>query len=87
MGRLYLSSPKSTGKLTVQSNVELMGNCHVIVETGGQLIIDGGTLSNVELDLKIGASLIILNGGVLNTSNGFEAPVGAIVHVLHGQII
>jgi hypothetical protein len=64
-----------------------MGNCHVIVETGGQLIIDGGTLSNVELDLKIGASLIILNGGVLNTSNGFEAPVGAIVHVLHGQII
>ncbi len=76
-----------SGQLTIQSHVELKGNCRVIVETGGQLIIDGGTLSNVDLVLKPGSSLRIINGGIIETSNGFEAPLGATVEIIFGQIL
>lgn len=77
----------STGQLTIQNDVELMGNSKVIVESGGKLIINGGTLSNVDLVLKPGATLRIINNGTLETRNGFEAPVGAIVDIQYGQIL
>ena len=77
----------STGQLTVQSNIELMGNSRVIVEAGGKLVINGGTLSNADLILKSGASLRIINGGTIETRNGFEAPVGALVDIEYGQIL
>lgn len=77
----------STGQLTIQSDIELMGNCRVIVESGGKLIIDGGTLLNVDLVLKTGASLQIINGGIMETRNGFEAPLGATVDITNGQIL
>ena len=59
----------------------------MIVESGGKLIIDGGTLSNVDLVLKTGVSLQIVNGGILDTRNGFEAPVGVCVDVENGKIL
>ena len=77
----------NNGQLTIQSNIELMGNSRVIVESGGKLIISGGTLSNVDLVLKTGATLQITNGGIIETRNGFEAPVGAIVDIQYGQIL
>ena len=77
----------NSGQLTIQSEVELMGNSQVIVETGGVLVIDGGTLSNVDLVLKTGSSLQIINDGIIETRNGFEAPAGAIVDIEHGQIL
>ena len=77
----------STGQLTIQGNNEMMGNSRVIVESGGKLIINGGTLSNAELLLKPGASLQIINGGVMETRNGFEAPVGALVNIENGRIM
>ncbi len=76
-----------TGKLTVQSDVEMMGNSRVIVEFGGKLIIDGGTISNIELELMPGAYLQITDGGILETRNGFNAPVGAIVDIQSGKIL
>lgn len=75
------------GQLTIQSDVELMGNSRVIVESGGKLIIDGGIFSNVELILKPGASLRIKNGGIIETRNGFIAPVGTTVNIVHGKIL
>lgn len=77
----------NSGKLTISSDIELMGNCKVMVESGGQLIIDGGTLSNVDLVVKAGASLRIINGGVIETSNGFNAETGATVDIVYGQIL
>lgn len=77
----------STGELTVQSDIELMGNSRVIVESGGKLIIDGGTLLNAEVILKPGASLQMINGGIIETRNGFDTPVGAFVDICHGQIL
>lgn len=77
----------STGQLSVQSDIELMGNSQIIVESGGELVIDGGTLSNVELVLKSGATLRILNDGILETKKGLKTPVGAIVDVRRGIIL
>lgn len=77
----------SSGHLTIQSDIELMGNSRLIVETGGQLTIDGGTLSNAEIVLKVGSSLRIINNGIIETRNGFEAPVGTTVDIVYGKII
>lgn len=77
----------SSGQLSIQSDLELMGDSQIIVEYGGKLIIDGGILSNVELVLKPGATLRILNGGILEARKGFKAPQGAIVDVRRGKIL
>jgi hypothetical protein len=37
--------------------------------------------------LDAGASLIITNGGTLETVNGFYAENGSIVNIINGQII
>ena len=78
---------KHGGQLTIQSNITLMGNSQLIVESGGTLIIDGGALSNVDLTLKAGAYLHILNGGIIVIKNKFEATVGATVDIDSGQIL
>lgn len=77
----------STGQLTIQNNVEFMGDCRIIIEPGGQLVIDGGRISNVELTLKPGSYLQVLNGGIIETRHGFEAPVGAMIDIENGQIL
>lgn len=69
----------------VQDTID-MNNRSIIVDSGGQLTVDGGTLNNVNLSLKPGTSLLITNGGVVRTSHGFLAPVGATVTVLNGKI-
>lgn len=74
------------GVLIIQNNIELMGNSVVIVESGGELLIDGGTFSNVELILKAGASLRIINNGVMEMRNSFDVPVGVTVDVVYGEI-
>ena len=65
----------------------MIGNGQVIVDAGGKLIIDGGRLSNVDIILKAGATLIIINGGVIECQDDFIAPVGAIVDIENGQIM
>lgn len=77
----------STGKLTVYSDIELQDNCQMIVEPGGQLLIDGGKLSNADLVLKPGAILEIKEGAILETRNGFEAPEGVKVIINKGKIM
>lgn len=77
----------NNAQLCIQGNVELMGNSRVIVESGGVLIINGGTMSNVNLILKTGASLRLINGGVIVTQNGFKAPLGTTIDIINGQIL
>ncbi len=76
-----------TGQLTIQGNNEMMGNSRIIVEGGGKLIVDGGTLSSADLILKAGASLRIINGGIIETRKGFKAPVGALINIENGKIL
>lgn len=77
----------NSGQLTIRGNIELMGSSCIIVESGGKLIIDGGSISNVDLELKPGSSLRIINNGILVTRNGFNAPFGAVVDVGYGHIL
>lgn len=77
----------SYGQLTIQGNIELVGNCEVIVESGGKLVIDGGTLSNADILLESGSSLQIINGGVIDTSYGIKAQLGSTVDIIYGQIL
>lgn len=77
---------KGTGLLNIQSDIEMMGKSCIIVESGGKLIIDGGKLSNTELILKPESFLQIKNGGIVETRNGFKAPVGAKVLISKGKI-
>ena len=101
-GTLYVSKPcalirdeyiygnihvTETGQLTINSAIETSGVCPVTVEAGGKLIIYGGMLSNVDLDLKPGATLQIVNGGIIETRHGFTAPVGVKVEISHGKIL
>ena len=67
------------GILKVQGSLEMMGCGKIVVEDGGKLIVDGRTLSNVDIILTPGAFLQILNGGVIETINGFSAPIGATI--------
>lgn len=76
----------NTGQLTITSDVSMEYNTHLVVESGGKLIIDGGRLSNVDLILRPGAILQIKNEGILETRKGFKAPKGAIVDIKSGEI-
>lgn len=77
----------STGQLTIQGEVEIMGSGRVFLESGGVLVIDRGSLTNVDLVLKPGSTLRLINGGSIETRNGFNVPVGVIVSIDNGQII
>ena len=37
--------------------------------------------------MNVWASLRIINGGIIETQNGFEAPIGTTVDVLNGKIL
>ena len=76
-----------TGQLTIQGDIEMGGNGTLTVESGGKLIIDGGKLTNAKLDFKPGSTLRIINNGIIETRNGFKAPVGVKVDITHGKIL
>jgi hypothetical protein len=45
------------------------------------------SISNVNIDLKVGSTLKKVNNGKIETQNGFVAPVGAEVIINYGQIL
>lgn len=75
--------------LTVKNILNLFGRVTVTVQSGGRLIIDGGVVTNVAINLAQGSQLKITNGGklVMRTNTSFEAPIGAVVEAEHGEII
>ena len=77
----------SSGQLTIQGNITMQNGSSIVVDAGGCLIIDGGTLSNANVVLSTGASLYIINGGILDPQNDFLAPLGATVNINNGQIL
>jgi len=41
----------------------------------------------IEDDEQPGSTLRIINGGIIETRNGFEAPIGVVVDIVSGQIL
>lgn len=76
------------GTLTISGNSTLSGYAKIRVCEGGVLIVDGGSISDADLDLVPTSTLILRNGGTINMASGksFHAPVGAIVQIESGEI-
>lgn len=79
----------SGGKLSVKNILNLFGRVTVTVESGGELVIDGGVVTNASISLASGGKLTLKNGGklIMRTNTNFTAPVGSIVDASHGEIL
>ena len=79
-------APNAT--LTIQDILNLFGRVTITIESGGELIIDGGIITNANIEFATGGKLTIRNGGklVMRTNTDFVAPIGAIVEIENGEI-
>lgn len=79
---------QNNATLTITGNVTCYRGVTMTINSGSTLIIDGGTLKDVNLQLQSGASLIIQNGGQLkcNPAFPFTLPVGATLNQYNGTI-
>ena len=78
----------SNATLTVKNILNLFGRVTITIESGGQLVIDGGVVTNTNIAFSTGGKLKIKNGGklVMRTNTDFEAPIGALVEIEDGII-
>lgn len=76
------------GVLTISGNSTMISTGKIRVCEGGVLIIDGGNLYDVNIELIPGSTLIIRNGGTIYMDNGkqLSAPLGATVEIEEGSI-
>lgn len=79
----------SGGKLTVKNILNLFGRVTITIESGGELVIDGGVVTNAYLSMASGGKLTLQNGGklVMRTNTDFVIPTGALSDILHGEIL
>lgn len=79
---------KNGGTLSISDTTTLQNNSQIIVESGGVLTVDRGTLNTARITLYAGSTLNILNDGTINMATGedFYAPIGASVNLINGKI-
>lgn len=79
----------SGGKLTVKNILNLFGRVTVTIESGGELVVDGGVVTNANISLSSGGKVTLKNGGklVMRTNTDFVVPTGALADILHGEIL
>lgn len=79
---------KSHATLTVENILNLFGRVTISIESGGELVIDGGVITNACINLLEGGKLTIRNGGklVIRTNADFEVPIGALTDIESGSI-
>ena len=76
-----------SGHLTIKGVIPMTGNSTITIESGGVLTVDSGKLCNVDIIMEEGSSIEVTNGGIIETRNGFNAPLGSTVNIIHGQIL
>ena len=79
---------KRNGTLIIKDILNLFGHVTIIIESGGKLKIDGGTITNACIEMNTGAQLEITNNGLLvcRTGSSFHAPTGSVVNIDYGSI-
>ena len=79
----------TNSSLTVKDILNMFGRVTITIESGGELIIDGGVITNADLSFTSGSKLTIKNNGklVMRTNTDFNAPVGAVVDITQGEIL
>lgn len=78
----------SSYRLTLESSITMYGNTKITVESGGELVIDGGLLKNADIDLKVGSKITLKNGGAIIIRDGknFLVPTGASMIIEEGML-
>ena len=69
----------SGGILTISDYLLCHSSVVITIEGNGQLIVDGGIISNVRIDLRDDARLVLRNNGVIAMRAGTELNGGRIV--------
>ena len=79
----------SGSTFTVYDILNMLGRVTITIQSGGHLIVDGGVITNVNLNMASGSKLTLRNNGklVMRTNTDFYAPVGALVDIESGEII
>ena len=79
----------SGGFLTVKNILNLFGRVTVTIESGGELVIDGGVITNADISLAPGGKITLKNGGklVMRTNTNFSCPTGTLADILNGEIL
>ena len=81
---------KNGGNLIVTSDLRCFPGTYLVIESGGTLEIQGGSVHNVEFIIDPGGTLKITNGGelspIIDDTHTFEVPQGAILQIDRGDI-
>lgn len=79
----------SGGKLTVKNILNLFGKVTVAIESGGELIVDDGVVTNADINLASGGKITLKNGGklVMRTNTNLTVPPGALADIQDGEIL
>lgn len=79
---------KSNASLTIKDIMNMFGRVTILIESGGELVVDGGVITNADINFAAGGKLTVKNGGklVMRTNTNFEVPLGAVVDVENGSI-
>lgn len=79
----------SGGKLTIKNILNLFGRVTVTIESGGELVIDGGVVTNADINMASGGKITLINGGklVMRTNTDFIVPTGALADIQDGEIL
>lgn len=76
-------------RLTISGTTILYPLCKIIINGGGELVIDGGNLYNANIVMSYNSRLTLLNGGTVFMKQGvdFCVPTGAIAEISHGNVL
>ena len=79
----------SNTSLTIKNTLNLFGRVKIYIESNGQLIIDGGVVTNADINMSSGGKITLKNGGiiVIQTGKDFIVPTGATLDTEEGKII
>jgi C1A family cysteine protease len=79
----------SNTSLTIKSTLNLFGSVQIYIESNGQLIVDGGVVTNADISMSSGGKITLKNGGtiVVQTGKDFNVPTNALLDMTNGKIL
>ena len=77
---------KNEGILNIKSNVKFYKGVNIIVENGGQLVVDAGYMKNPNIKVEPGGELIIKNKGRIKKNKHLTIAQGAKMRIVNRAI-
>lgn len=74
---------------TLKNTLNLFGRVKIYIESNGQLIVDGGVVTNADISMSLGGKITLKNGGtiVMQTGKNYNVPTNALLDITNGKII